>query len=70
MKFGDPLATKCKINCEDDMYVIVQKDGKKTKVVSGVLDTKDGAEALLKLYRAQPQQNGVTYYIKESQAKR
>jgi len=48
------------------MYVIVKRDGKTIKVISGTLDTRSGAEALLEIYKSKMEQNGVTYYVKET----
>jgi hypothetical protein len=47
------------------MYVIVRKDRDSQRVISGVLHTRAGAEALLKIYNAQVK-GGESYYIKES----
>ena len=50
------------------MYVIVMKEKNTQKVVSGVLQTKAGAEALLKIYNSQVK-GAESYYIKESTRK-
>ena len=47
------------------MYVIVKKKKNTQTVVSGVLQTKAGAEALLKIYNSQVK-GDESYYIKEA----
>jgi hypothetical protein len=49
----------------DNMYVIVMKQKNTQKVISGVLQTKSGAEALLKIYNSQVK-GDESYYIKEA----
>jgi hypothetical protein len=50
------------------MYVIVMKQKNTQKVISGVLQTKAGAEALLKIYNSQVK-GDESYYIKEATKK-
>jgi len=47
-----------------NMYVIVRKEKNSQKVISGVLHTRAGAEALLKIYNSQVK-GDESYYIKE-----